>query len=44
MVYGMQCDDGRVLNVAEVMCRELVFGQAVADRSEGYWINLANLI
>ena len=31
------CDDGWVLNDAEVVCREPGFGQAIADRSEGYY-------
>ena len=34
---GCNCDDGWVLNDAEVVCRELGFGQAIADRSEGYY-------
>ena len=34
---GCNCDDGWVLNDAEDVCRELGFGQAIADRSEGYY-------
>ena len=35
--WGAICDDGWVLNDAEVVCRELVFGLAIVDRSAGYY-------
>ena len=37
MVHGVQMWWWMVLNDTEVVCRELGFGQAIANRSEGYY-------
>ena len=35
--WGTVCDDGWDLNDAEVVCREIGFGQAVTARREAYY-------